>query len=154
MLMCHREAFQLSGRVGLTKLQFTYWTFFFQNFLQKLGGMPPRPSLKLIVTSARTHKSLAGLKYVTKISRKAGKSMSKFFLLNYHFSNFSSKAGGQAPQTPLNVIHIIRKSIRKFIQIIFLEKKVSYFFHKKNKYKSCLMVSLLHIMCFYQQTFD
>ena len=30
--------------------------FLFQNFLQKLGGMPPRPPLKLLVATARTHK--------------------------------------------------------------------------------------------------
>ena len=67
--------------------------------------------------------------------------------LNNHFSNFSSKA---APQTPLDVIHVIRKNIRKVNTNKMLGKKLGKSQQscslKNQKYKSCLMVSVTYFV--------
>ena len=56
--------------------------------------------------------------------------------MNNYFSNFSSKAGGQAPQTPLDVIQVIRWNIKKLIQINFGKQSQQHFSLKNQIIKS------------------
>ena len=102
--------------------------FIFQTFLQKLGGMPPRPPLKLLVTSEITLKSLAGLKYVRKISRKVGKNMSKFIHEQLFFSNISSK------DTPLAVTCDTSKKTSVFSRLKIFKQNLKESWKKHSKF--------------------
>ena len=134
-------------------------TFFFKIFFKSWGACPPDPPWSYLWQQQEHIKSLADIKCVTNISRQVGQSMLsnvQICSLNNHFSNFSSKAGGQAPQTPLDVIHVIRKNIRKVNTNKMLGKKLGKSQQScslKNQSTKAVWWFLLHISCFYLQIF-
>ena len=131
----------------------------FSKFSSKAGGHAPQTPLEVTCGNSKNTKSLADKKCVNNISRQVGQSMLsnvQICSLNNHFSNFSSKAGGQAPQTPLDVIHVIRKNIRKVNTNKMLGKKLGKSQQScslKNQSTKAVWWFLLHISCFYLQIF-
>ena len=100
LLMWHREAFQISGGIGVNLSYKLHILLFFSKYSSKAGGHAPQTPLKLPVASTATHKSPAGLKSVTKISRKAGKKACLNFFIQQLFFKFFFRSWGAGLQDP------------------------------------------------------